>query len=81
MSKLLSKRVVIVPTDLGALAVTTEIITDFDIEDVIARKAESQALLVQMSNVGKDTRAQTFDSNVLPSKYINATEELDDGSI
>jgi hypothetical protein len=81
MSKSLGKTIVMVPTDLGGSAVTTEYVVEYDVEDIVRSRAESQARIVQMVNVGRDTRAQTSESNVLPTIYTDITEDLEDGDI
>jgi hypothetical protein len=79
LSKLLGKSTVIVPTDLGAMSVVTEVVVDYDIEDIIQRKSESQALVIQMANAGRNMKPKAYSNDVLPSIYTTTLEDLEDG--
>ena len=80
MSKSLGKTIVMVPSDLGGVAVTTEYVVDYDVEDIVRARAESQARIIQMVNSGRDMRASTYENNVLPTIYTDITEDLEDGN-
>lgn len=76
MSKSLGKEIVLVPTDLGGMTVTTEYLFEYDVEDIVRSRAESQARIIQMVNLGRDIKAKTYDKVVVPSIYTDITEEL-----
>ena len=79
MSKSLGKKVSIVPTDLGAISVTSEVIAGFDIEDIVKSKALSQALLVKMLMIGKDYKPQTITEDTITSVFSSSQEDLENG--
>lgn len=76
MSKTIGKQVTLVPTALGGMTVEAKYVIEYDVEDVIASKAESQARLIQMANAGRDIRKKTLNSKVLPSKFTEVVEDL-----
>lgn len=76
MSKRLGQQVVIVPTALGGMTVTTDYVIEYDVEDIIRARAESQARIIQMVNVGRDVRIKGYDNKTIPSKYTDVTEDL-----
>ena len=78
MSKVLGKQTNIVPSVLGPVAVTTEYIIEYDIEDIVRTKAESQARIIQMINVGREIKPGSEDSDSISSVYTNITEDLED---
>lgn len=66
MSKIEATQTYIIATALGNMAVKDEIISDFDVEDVVKNKATSQARLLQFLNIGAelDENAQLPDGTV-----------------
>lgn len=76
MSKVVGKQVTIVPTELGGMTVEAKYVVEYDVEDVVRAKAESQARLIQMANVGRDIRKKTLNSKVLPSAFTSVVEDL-----
>lgn len=77
MSKTLGKTTTIVQTVLGPMSVVNEYILEYDIEDMVRTRAESQARIVQMINVGRDT-TPSGDEKLIPSIYTNITDDLED---
>lgn len=80
MSKVESSRFYLIPTALGNMGVKVELLSDFDVEDMVRNRAVSQARSVQMLNTGKliDSSA-ILPQRVLPSAFRNNTEELPEG--
>lgn len=78
MSTVIGDHVVVVPTTLGGMTVRTRYVTGLDVEDIVRAKAESQAILVQLINVGKDTIAKSPNAKILTSAFTEVTEELED---
>jgi hypothetical protein len=78
MSRSIAKRLVIIPSDLGGMTVSTELLIDYDIEEIVKSKAESQALILQMANLGKDIKPAMPGANVLTSIYTELEEDLDE---
>lgn len=76
MSKEIGKQVTLVPTELGGMTVETKYVVEYDVEDVVRSKAESQARLIQMANVGRDIRKKTLNNKVLPSAFTTEVEDL-----
>lgn len=79
MSTVLGDHVVIVPTTLGGMTVKTRYVTGMDVEDIVRAKAESQATLIQLINIGKDTLAKSPNSKIMTSAFTEVTEELENG--
>lgn len=78
MSKLIDKKVVVVNTELGAMTVATEVLYEFDIEDLIRSRAESQALLIQTINAAKNANFNSSSPDVLTTDYTSTEEDLDE---
>lgn len=76
MSKPLGKQVIVVPTALGGMTVTTEYIFEYDVEDIVRMRAESQARIIQMVNIGREVKAKTYEDGTVPSIYTTITEDL-----
>lgn len=79
MSKVLGDHVAIVPTTLGGMTVKTRYIAGMDVEDIVRSKAESQATLIQLVNIGKDTLTKSPNAKILASAFTDISEELDNG--
>lgn len=77
MSKILGKQTNMVPTALGPMAVTTEYIKEYDIEDIVRSKAESQARIIQMINVAKDTPVSN-DNSLVSTIYKDVVDGLEE---
>ena len=78
MSITIGKRIVVIPTDIGAMTVTTEAVIDYDIEDIVREKAESQAMVLKMANMGRENKVPVFDTNIIPSVFSTEREDLDE---
>jgi hypothetical protein len=78
MSKPLGKQTNIVPTVLGPMAVSTEYVSEYDVEDIVRTKAESQARIIQMMNVARDIKSTANTTGVLPTIYTDITEDLEE---
>lgn len=77
MSTVIGSRSVSVNTDLGLFNVKTDYLTDFDIEDIISARAESQARVIQMVNVGQELDPTNTETGI-PTAFSNIQEELDE---
>ena len=80
MSRIEASRFYLIPTALGNMGVKADLLSDFDVEDIIRNRSVSQARAVQMLNVGKliDVNSVLPD-RVLPSAFRNNEEELPEG--
>lgn len=75
MSKAVAKKTYLIATTLGNIALREELIQDYDVEDVVRGKAESQARLIQMINVGKELVGNpNFPSEVLPTVFKDSED-------
>ena len=54
MSKVEASRSYLIATALGNMMVKAEILSDFDVEDLIKNKSSSQARLLQFLNIGAE---------------------------
>ena len=79
MSKVLAKESIMVPTELGMVTVTTETIEDFDIEDIVRTRAESQAMILQALNLSRDMNPQEPDPAIVSTIYKNVKGDLENG--
>lgn len=62
------------------MKVTSQLLTDFDIEDVVHSQAISQCRLLQMMNIGREIDANaSLPREVLPTIFRNNEEELTNG--
>ena len=77
MSKIVDEKKHLFSTEIGNVLVTTQVVTEFDVEDIIRLRAISQARQVQLITLGKG-----YDPNAirgprtLSSTYTNNREEL-----
>lgn len=80
MSKIEASRFYLIPTALGNMGVKVDLVSDYDVEDVVKNRATSQARALQMLNVGKlvDVNAILPEGSI-PSAFRNNDEELPEG--
>lgn len=77
MSKVVAQKTYLIATSIGNVKVTGQLLTDFDIEDVVHSQAVSQCKLVQLSNIGREINANAIlPQEVLPSVFRNNEEEF-----
>lgn len=70
MSKVISKIVQLVPTELGNMVVTQRLIKEYDVEDMLRAGAEAQARAVQMQNIGNILQAQpSWPQGMIPTAF------------
>lgn len=77
MSKTTVTSVFIFHSDLGPIATEVATVSNYDVEDIIKRRAISQARAVQLLNLGK--RASPNDPKAprtITSAYSSSQEEL-----
>ena len=79
MGKIVATKTYLIPTELGSFTVTNRLYTEFDVENVISNRAESQARVIQMINLGKELEGNPeFPPEVLPSIFVDNNDELED---
>jgi hypothetical protein len=78
MSKVLGDHIVLVPTQLGGMSIRTRYISGMDVEDIVRARAESQATLVQLINIGKDVQIGAPNSKVMSSAFVNISDTLEE---
>lgn len=80
MSKVEASRFYLIPTVLGNMGVKVDLLSDFDVEDLVRNRATSQARALQMLNVGKlvDMNAVLPEKSV-PSAFRDNDEILPEG--
>ena len=73
MSTVLSSKKYLFATDLGAVLVQSEEVTDYDVEDIVLDKSLSQAQIVLLENTASniDVNAPKFPRQVSASGYLN----------
>lgn len=80
MSKVAAERTYLISTQLGNMVVKTQLVTDYDVEDVIREQAVTQARLIHMLNISKEIDANALlPKESLPTVFKNSDEELVDG--
>lgn len=77
MSKVEAQKTYLIATAIGTVKIIGQLITGFDVEDIIHSQAISQARLVQLANIGRDISANAIlPTEVLPSIFKNNIEEF-----
>lgn len=82
MSLKIAKETYVVPSELGTFIVHDELVEEYDVEDIIRARAESQMKVLQMINKGNELSAnQNLDNELLPTifKGIDLSVELNEG--
>lgn len=70
MSKELSSRTFMIPSDIGNLVVDDRLVCDYDTEDLVRDRAISQGRYLQMQNVASDVDVNAqLPSGVVKSKF------------
>lgn len=76
-STLKSETSYLVSTDIGIMQVKMKTVTGYDVEDIVADKARSQARAVQMANIGKAVDpTKPLGARTLPSIWLNNEVKL-----
>ena len=76
-SVLKSEKSYLISTDIGIVRVGIQLVTGYDVEDIVHDRAVSQARAVQMMQLGKivdPTKPTT--GRTLPSVWLNNTDVL-----
>lgn len=80
MSKVVAEKTYLIATQLGNMLVKNQLVTDYDIEDIVREQAVSQARLIHMLNISKEIDANALlPKEALPTVFKNSEEELSDG--
>lgn len=75
--KVEAQKTYLIATAVGNMKVTSQLVTDYDIEDLVHSQAISQCRLVHLSNLGKEIDANAaLPKEVLPSVFRNNEEEF-----
>jgi len=65
---------------MGNVTVKGQLISEYDVEDVIKQKALSQAAAVAMVNLGQNiTQGAKLPSYIIPSDFVGNTEVIPEG--
>ena len=76
MSKIIATKTYLIATVLGNIAVRNDLVSGYDVEDIVHEKAESQARAIQMMNIGKDLKSNpNLPAEALPSVFANNDSE------
>lgn len=80
MSRVQGTRRYLFTTQVGVLTVKRQVVTEYDVEDLVRVRAISQARAVQFSNLGKiiDQNAQVPTQSI-PSVFVDNDEVLPEG--
>lgn len=77
MSDVVAAKTYLIATAIGNIKMESQLVTDFDIEDIVHAQAISQAKLVQLVNLGQEIDASAqLPKEALPSVFRNNTEGL-----
>ena len=75
MSKVEASQTYLIATALGNMAVKDEILSDFDVEDIVRNNAVSQARLIQFLNIGAELNENAqLPSEALPTVFQEEEE-------
>lgn len=78
MSKIVATQTYLISTVMGNIAVKTQLITDYDVEQIVRDKAASQARMVQMLNLSKELDGNpNLPPESVPSIFLGSEEVLD----
>ena len=70
MSKLVDQRVVMIPTEMGVFAIHYDLVTEYDVEDIIQTKTLAQAIKIHMQNIGDQLIANpNYPEGIIPSAF------------
>lgn len=69
MSRIKSTEMSVIDSAIGQLGIVNEVVSEYDIDDLVQSMAESQALLLQFQNVGS-TVASNNREGALPSVFL-----------
>lgn len=77
MSDVVNRRSQVFHTELGQVNVVTEVVNNFDVDDVIRLRASAQAKKIQLINMGKAVNVNSpKGARTIDSIYTNNEEEL-----
>jgi hypothetical protein len=80
LSKVVAERTYLIATQLGNMLVKNQLVTEYDVEDIVREQAISQARLIHMLNISKEIDANAMlPKESLPTIFKNSEEELSDG--
>lgn len=82
MSLKVDVKTYIVPSELGAFVIHDELIEEYDVEDIVRARAESQMKVLRMINLGNElANNQSLPNSVLPTvfKGVDLSVELNEG--
>ena len=80
MSRIEAEKIYLISTEIGNMGLRRQVLSEFDIEDLVRNRAVSQARQVGYMNLGKkiDGNAQ-FSSLTVPSIFRDNDEDLPEG--